>query len=256
LRIRDALLGTASLFNCTRFAGGRVTHERHGFVFDDHCPYISTKTYPMTGTPHDARPSLFILEGPDAVGILCCFLGKRLCWNCLTLIFLAVSRFVDEQTFDRVVDPAKMVKPYAVVAAWAEEGLYSASVRASGEAQAAEIRWKRTSLRMADAIDHGERAPDRGAAARWVAEAANAARAAGPPLLFGLRLWASVCLALYVAFWLELDNAFWSGTTAAIVCQPHLGASLRKGWFRMIGTVVGAVAIVVLTACFPQERAA
>ena len=109
---------------------------------------------------------------------------------------------------------------------------------------------------MADAIDHGERAPDRSAAARWVAEAANAARAAGPPLLFGLRLWASVCLALYVAFWLELDNAYWAGTSAAIVCQPQLGASLRKGWYRMIGTVVGAVAIVVLTACFPQDRAA
>jgi uncharacterized membrane protein YccC len=109
---------------------------------------------------------------------------------------------------------------------------------------------------MADAIDHGERAPDRSAAARWVAEAANAARAAGPPLLFGLRLWASVCLALYVAFWLELDNAYWAGTSAAIVCQPQLGASLRKGWYRMIGTVVGAVAIVVLTACFPQDRGA
>src|SRR2546429_5030685 len=109
---------------------------------------------------------------------------------------------------------------------------------------------------MADAIDHGERAPDRSAAARWVAEAANAARAAGPPLLFGLRLWASVCLALYVAFWLELDNAYWAGTSAAIVCQPQLGASLRKGWYRMIGTVVGAVVIVVLTACFPQDRAA
>jgi uncharacterized membrane protein YccC len=80
-------------------------------------------------------------------------------------------------------------------------------------------------------------------------------RAAGPPLLFGLRLWASVCLALYVAFWLELDNAYWAGTSAAIVCQPHLGASLRKGWFRMIGTVIGAVAVVVLTACFPQDRA-
>jgi len=80
-------------------------------------------------------------------------------------------------------------------------------------------------------------------------------RAAGPPLLFGLRLWASVCLALYVAFWLELDNAFWAGTTAAIACQPHLGASLRKGWYRLIGTVVGAIAIVVLTACFPQDRA-
>lgn len=83
----------------------------------------------------------------------------------------------------------------------------------------------------------------------------NALSTAGPPLLFGLRLWASVCLALYVAFWLELDNAFWAGTSAALVCQPHLGASLRKGWFLMIGTVVGAVAIVVLNACFPQAPA-
>src|SRR6266446_6256811 len=83
----------------------------------------------------------------------------------------------------------------------------------------------------------------------------DAAWAVAPPLLFGLRLWASVCLALYVAFWLELDNAYWAGTSAAIVCQPHLGASLRKGWFRMIGTAVGAVVIVALTACFPQDRA-
>src|SRR5579862_201878 len=76
------------------------------------------------------------------------------------------------------------------------------------------------------------------------------------PLLFGVRLWASVCLALFVAFWLQLDDPFWAGTSAAVVCQPQLGAALRKGWFRMIGTVVGAVAIVVLTACFPQDRVA
>jgi len=56
--------------------------------------------------------------------------------------------------------------------------------------------------------------------------------------------------------WLELDNAFWAGATAAIVCQPQLGASLRKGWFRMIGTLIGATMIVVLTACFPQNRVA
>jgi len=78
--------------------------------------------------------------------------------------------------------------------------------------------------------------------------------AAGAPLLFGIRMWASVCLALFVAFWLELDNPFWAGASAAIVCQPQLGASLRKGWFRMIGTLVGATMIVVLTACFPQDR--
>ena len=86
------------------------------------------------------------------------------------------------------------------------------------------------------------------------ARVAGALRAAAPALLFGLRLWAAVCLALYFAFWLEFDNAYWAGTSAAVVCQPNLGASLRKGWFRMIGTVVGAVVIVVLTAFFVQSR--
>jgi len=82
----------------------------------------------------------------------------------------------------------------------------------------------------------------------------EALAALGPPLLFAIRLWASVCLALFVAFWLQLDSPYWAGGTAAIVCQPQLGASLRKGWFRMIGTIFGAVVIVVLTAWFPQDR--
>jgi uncharacterized membrane protein YccC len=73
--------------------------------------------------------------------------------------------------------------------------------------------------------------------------------------LYGVRFWVSVCLALYIAYSLQLDNAYWAGTTAAVVCQAHIGASLRKGWFRMIGTVVGALFILILTACFPQQRA-
>jgi uncharacterized membrane protein YccC len=109
---------------------------------------------------------------------------------------------------------------------------------------------------MANAIHQAGQARNRSAAASWGTALSDAATAAGPPLLFGLRLWASVCLALYVAFWLELDNPFWAGTSAAIVCQPQLGASLRKPWFRMIGTIVGAVMIVVLNACFPQDRVA
>jgi uncharacterized membrane protein YccC len=108
---------------------------------------------------------------------------------------------------------------------------------------------------MANAIYEIGQEPNRSAAGRWGTALVDAARA-GPSLLFALRLWASVCLALYVAFWLELDNAFWAGTSAAIVCQPQLGASLRKGWFRMVGTIVGAVMIVVLNACFPQDRIA
>ena len=106
-----------------------------------------------------------------------------------------------------------------------------------------------------NSVSHLRRAvTDRGpTAARWLETASAATRS---PLAFGLRLWVSVCLSLYVAFWLELDNPYWAGTTAALVCQPHLGASLRKGWYRMIGTIVGGIAIVILTACFPQDRIA
>ena len=109
---------------------------------------------------------------------------------------------------------------------------------------------------MANAIYEVGQETNPNAAGSCGAAFVDAAVAAGPPLLFALRLWASVCLALYVAFWLELDNPFWAGTSAAIVCQPQLGASMRKAWFRMIGTIIGAVVIVFLNAWFPQDRIA
>src|SRR5258705_8526017 len=92
---------------------------------------------------------------------------------------------------------------------------------------------------MADPFDQTEPTAHGSVINRWNWAFAKAPEV-GPALLFGLRLWAAACLALFVAFWLELDNPFWAGTSAAIVCQLQLGASLRKGWFRMIGTVVGA----------------
>ncbi len=82
----------------------------------------------------------------------------------------------------------------------------------------------------------------------------RAVASAAPALLYGLRLSAAVCLALVVSFWLQLDNAYWSATSAAIVAQPALGASLRKARFRAIGTVIGGIGIVLLTAVFPQDR--
>src|SRR6266446_7787239 len=108
---------------------------------------------------------------------------------------------------------------------------------------------------MADTFDQTGPIAVASTIGRWTSAFVKSAKV-GPSLLFGLRLWTAVCLALFVAFWLELDNPFWAGTSAAVVCQPQLGASLRKGWFRMIGTVIGATTIVVLTACFPQDRIA
>src|SRR5271168_3592430 len=79
-------------------------------------------------------------------------------------------------------------------------------------------------------------------------------RAATPAFLFAMRMWVSVCLSLWVVFTLELDEPSWAATTAAIICQPVLGASLRKAPFRLIGTVIGAIGIVILAALFRQSR--
>jgi len=84
----------------------------------------------------------------------------------------------------------------------------------------------------------------------------SVAAAWAPALIYGLRVSASVCLALLIAFWLQLDDAYWAATSAAIVAQPALGASLRKGRFRVMGTIAGGAAIVLLTAAFPQNHAA
>src|ERR1700722_18337367 len=86
------------------------------------------------------------------------------------------------------------------------------------------------------------------------AQLAEWLRGATPAFLFALRMWASVCLSLYVAFKLELGEPSWSSTTAAIICHPVLGASLRKAPFRLIGTVIGAIGIVILAALFRQDR--
>ena len=75
-----------------------------------------------------------------------------------------------------------------------------------------------------------------------------------PLVPYGLRLSASVILALFVPYRLELDSGFWSGITAAVVCQPNLGSSLSKARVRAVGTFVGAIVILLLTSAFPQNR--
>ena len=60
-----------------------------------------------------------------------------------------------------------------------------------------------------------------------------------PLVLYGLRLSASVILVLFVAYRLELDNAFWAGITAAVVCRDE-----RRTW-----------AVLPLRGCPRQPRA-
>ena len=82
----------------------------------------------------------------------------------------------------------------------------------------------------------------------------GAVRRALPAISYGARIAASASMALYVAFFLQLDEPSWAGLTAVIVAQPVLGAALRKGMFRLIGTLAGAAAAVALVVLFPQSR--
>ncbi|MGH8610628.1 MAG: FUSC family protein, partial [Gammaproteobacteria bacterium] len=75
-----------------------------------------------------------------------------------------------------------------------------------------------------------------------------------PAVYYGTRIAASVSIALYASFFLQLDQPQWAGLTAIIVAQPVLGAALRKGVFRLIGTVAGAAAAVLIVILFPQSR--
>lgn len=89
-----------------------------------------------------------------------------------------------------------------------------------------------------------------------ISDAVRSAGAVAPRIVYGLRMAASLTLAMWISFWLQLENAYWAPLTAAIVCQPTIGASLRKGQFRIVGTFVGAMSIVLMTAVAPEARIA
>ncbi len=65
-------------------------------------------------------------------------------------------------------------------------------------------------------------------------------------LLFSLNSFAAAMLALYIGFALGLPRPYWAMTTAYIVSQPLSGAVRSKALYRVLGTILGASATVVL----------
>lgn len=64
--------------------------------------------------------------------------------------------------------------------------------------------------------------------------------------LFSLKAFAAAMLALYAAFSIGLDRPYWAFLTAYIVAQPLAGAVISKALFRVVGTLIGAVAAVAM----------
>jgi len=67
-----------------------------------------------------------------------------------------------------------------------------------------------------------------------------------------LRSWLACMLALYTAFQLEIDEPLWAALTVWHSIQPTPGTAISKGFYRIVGVVIGAVAGIVLIGLFSQ----
>src|SRR5260221_10600917 len=80
---------------------------------------------------------------------------------------------------------------------------------------------------------------------------------AGFPLstwAFALRIWAAMMVALYAAFWLQLESASSAAVTVAILAQPTRGQAYQKAVYRVLATIIGVVGSFVIAGLFPQSR--
>ncbi|WP_018979674.1 FUSC family protein [Saccharibacter floricola] len=70
--------------------------------------------------------------------------------------------------------------------------------------------------------------------------------------IFALRTTLAACLALGLAFLMELDSPAWAAMTVWSVAQLTRGESLSKARWRIIGTLIGACAALVFMGISPQ----
>jgi uncharacterized membrane protein YccC len=67
-------------------------------------------------------------------------------------------------------------------------------------------------------------------------------------------IWVALAVSYYVAFALELNSAASAGTGLLILVGPTQGMVLSKAIYRVVGTLFGALAAIILTSLFPQDR--
>ena len=65
-------------------------------------------------------------------------------------------------------------------------------------------------------------------------------------VVFALKTFLAGLLALFLEFWLELDEPRWALLTVFIVSQPDSGLVLAKGFHRILGTIGGLLVSIVL----------
>ena len=63
---------------------------------------------------------------------------------------------------------------------------------------------------------------------------------------YALRNTFAMCIALSFAYSLDLDQPYWAMTSAAVVSFPTIGGAISKSLGRIIGSLVGALAAILI----------
>ncbi len=71
---------------------------------------------------------------------------------------------------------------------------------------------------------------------------------------FALRIWAAMMVALYAAFWLQLESASSAAVTVGVLALQTRGQAYHKAVYRVLATIVGVAASFVIAGLFPQSR--
>ena len=71
-------------------------------------------------------------------------------------------------------------------------------------------------------------------------------------LTFAVKTYVASLLALYIAFWLGLDDPRWSFLTVFVVSQPDSGFVLTKSFYRVLGTIAGLFVTTALVFALAQ----
>ncbi|MTD26068.1 FUSC family protein [Erwinia sorbitola] len=71
-------------------------------------------------------------------------------------------------------------------------------------------------------------------------------KATSPQWRYALRNTIAMCLALSIAYGLQLDEPYWAMTSAAVVSFPTVGGVISKSLGRIVGSMLGATAALII----------
>lgn len=71
-------------------------------------------------------------------------------------------------------------------------------------------------------------------------------KASGGQWRYALRNAIAMCLALTIAYALQLDEPYWAMTSAAVVSFPTVGGAISKSLGRIVGSLIGATAALLI----------